>query len=580
MVTLIPRTDMLFLVLLLKCLINAAPDGNFSVCIMSYNSRGFCKIKQDFCNLLTSDNVVGNSVPILCNQENFILRANSYRINNALTGFHTIIKPAVKNDFNYGRPKNGMFIAVPDMFKNIIEDVSPNFWRLQAVIICCTNFKLLLINSYFPVDPKTMNFDESELLETLNHIRNVMNMNKFDHVLWTGDINSDFLRKTGHVNTVKQFVEEFDFQPSWTRFNIDFTNYHEVNGVSYTSTIDHFFWDQQLDDKILDSGVIHHPLNLSDHSPIYCKIDTAAIERDPVNQPSNPPSKPSWKKSSDLGKDKFIEHLRSLLEEIQVEDEVIQCENVHCKEPSHIKATDDLIIKVLEAVDIAAGDNLHNTTQNSVKKRPPTPGWSEEVKPFQDNAFFWHQVWQSAGRPINTELHTIMKRTRNVYHYHVRKCKKAENSIRRNKLLDACLNGNGEVFAEIKKLRKSTPVVASSMDGVKENVEEHFKDIYKNLYNSIDDEANILNLLDVINNGINYTDTHDVKKVTPDIVKEAAKHLKDGKSDAVHVFSSACIKNAPDILFKLLSVVIRSFLFHGHVTMYLLLATLVPHNQE
>ena len=46
---------------------------------------------------------------------------------------------------------------------------------------------------------------------------------------------------------------------------------------------------------------------------------------------------------------------------------------------------------------------------------------------------------------------------------------------------------------EIKKMRKSSPVVASSMDGVKENVEEHFKDIYKHLYNSIDDKENILN---------------------------------------------------------------------------------------
>ena len=56
-----------------------------------------------------------------------------------------------------------------------------------------------------------------------------------------------------------------------------------------------------------------------------------------------------------------------------------------------------------------------------------------------------------------------MKHTRNVYHYHLRKCKKAEKSIRRNRLLDACLNGNGELFEEIKKMRKSEPVVASSM---------------------------------------------------------------------------------------------------------------------
>ena len=140
-----------------------------------------------------SDRVVGNSVPILCNQENFILRANSYRINNALPGFYSLIKPAVKNNFDTGRPKNGMFIAVPDTFKNIIEDVSPNYWRLQAVILNCSNFRILLINSYFPVDPKTLNFDDSELLETLNHIRSIVNINEFNHILLAGDINSDFL---------------------------------------------------------------------------------------------------------------------------------------------------------------------------------------------------------------------------------------------------------------------------------------------------------------------------------------------------------------------------------------------------
>ena len=142
-----------------------------------------------------------------------------------MPGFHTIIKPAVKNIFDNGRPSNGMFIAVPNNFKNIIDDVSPNYWRLQAVILNCSNIKLLLINSYVPVDPKTRNFDDSELLETLNHIRNVLNGNECNHILWTGDINSDFLRNTGLVNVVKQFVEEFSFQPSWTIFSCGATLY-------------------------------------------------------------------------------------------------------------------------------------------------------------------------------------------------------------------------------------------------------------------------------------------------------------------------------------------------------------------
>ena len=51
------------------------------------------------------------------------------------------------------------------------------------------------------------------------------------------------------------------------------------------------------------------------------------------------------------------------------------------------------------------------------KQKKVIPGWREEVKPFRDLAYFWNQVWESCGRPINTEVHKIMKRSRNRYHY-------------------------------------------------------------------------------------------------------------------------------------------------------------------
>ena len=52
---------------------------------MSYNSRGFGVLKQNFCRYLSSRQVVGNKIPILCNQEHFILRGNSYKLKQALS---------------------------------------------------------------------------------------------------------------------------------------------------------------------------------------------------------------------------------------------------------------------------------------------------------------------------------------------------------------------------------------------------------------------------------------------------------------------------------------------------------------
>ena len=68
----------------------------------------------------------------------------------------------------------------------------------------------------------------------------------------------------------------------------------------------------------------------------------------------------------------------------------------------------------------------------------------------------------------------------------------------------------------------------------------------------------------------------DVKKVTPEQVKKAAAALKPGKGDPSFSFSSDLLKLNSDILTDYLSKMIKSFLIHGHVPQFMLLATLVP----
>ena len=146
-----------------------------------------------------------------------------------------------------------------------------------------------------------------------------------------------------------------------------------------------------------------------------------------------------------------------------------------------------------------------------------------------------------------------MKRSRNIYHYHYRKCKKAEQTIVKNKLLDACLNGGGDIFKEIKKLRATKPTVAASMDGVQNDVSGHFKNIYSELYNSVNDREDLIKIADETETKVNFLSLMDVDKVTPDVIKEAASHLKDSKSDPTFSFNSDCIKNGTDQLFEKLS---------------------------
>ena len=54
-----------------------------------------------------------------------------------------------------------MFIAIPNDIKEHVNDVSPAHWRVQAITLPTPYNKILIINSYFPTDPKVSEFDTS-----------------------------------------------------------------------------------------------------------------------------------------------------------------------------------------------------------------------------------------------------------------------------------------------------------------------------------------------------------------------------------------------------------------------------------
>ena len=187
--------------------------------------------------------------------------------------------------------------------------------------------------------------------------------------------------------------------------------------------------------------------NKSDHSPVYCVFSPLHLKLDVSEQVKHEP-KPSWKRASAEEKESYIACLEEQLAFISVPTPVLECKNVKCRNQDHCDMVDQLTINVLDTVQTVAEQTLPCPSGSKTdRKFDPVPGWKETVKPFRDNAYFWYQVWISCGKPVKTQVHYIMKRTRNIYHYQVNKCKKAEEKIRKNKLLDACLsNGGGDLF--------------------------------------------------------------------------------------------------------------------------------------
>ena len=109
-----------------------------------------------------------------------------------------------------------------------------------------------------------------------------------------------------------------------------------------------------------------------------------------------------------------------------------------------------------------------------------------------------------------------MRRTKNIYHYQVKNCKKAEDQIKKDKLLSAVLDPDSEIdlFKEIKNMRKANTLSANKIDDKTKNIEEHFAGLYKTLYNSVDDQDSL----------------QDVASIKLD-EKMVDKHANDEKDD-------------------------------------------------
>ena len=148
--------------------------------------------------------------------------------------------------------------------------------------------------------------------------------------------------------------------------------------------------------------------------------------------------------------------------------------------------------------------------------------------------------------------------------------------MKREAFLEACISDRGDIFKEIRKLRKAPPALSESIDGVTSNVESHFADVYEKLYNSVDDKNDLSEVETYLNRNINENSLIEVDLVTPQLVSEAIGLLKMDKTDPGFAFTSNCLKNAPHLLCEHLANVFKIMLIHGRISPLILVSTIVP----
>ena len=162
---------------------------------LSYNSTGISKDKCDF----ISDICDKNDVQFISIQEHF-------KISKTLDKFFC---KEFKEDNTYplpafrplcqdsSRPKAGLAQLSKKSLNISKRRINTSSFRIQAQAVKFPSCEILWINTYFPTDPLTINFDHDELMAVLQEVEKVINDSSCKNVILNGDLNWDPKRNSG-----------------------------------------------------------------------------------------------------------------------------------------------------------------------------------------------------------------------------------------------------------------------------------------------------------------------------------------------------------------------------------------------
>ena len=490
------------------------------------------------------------------------------------------------NSVTYGRGSGGLVIMWKKYLTKYVTKVSSSTYRVQAMKFDIPGNEFLLINSYFPCDPRNDNDHNTELLEVLGDIRSIILTTQYNRVLMVGDLNCHFARQNRFTNTIYDCLDSLSLIPIWENIDndpdhlihsVDYTYLNLANGVISTSILDHFCVSQSIFNAIKEAGVTHSSENLSNHSAVFMKIGLCNIDNQ-VETVLNE-KRVSWAKASDDAKEIFKELLTNKLDSISLPDSAL-CRSLQCRD--HENEIEEYTLDILHAIESAGQESLPSNSQiRKIKsKSNKVPGWTDFVKPYADENKFWSSTWRSLGRPNYGPYFEAMKLARKQYSYAVRRLKRCNEIIQNNKFLDGLVNRNNncDIFKEIRKFRGSQKTSSSRIDDQtgSSNIANHFAGIYSALYNRVENGENLTQISDLIQSKLSETSYIKLDQVNEPLVKRALGTMKSCKKDSLFDTVSDCYLNGPPQLVQHLTRLIKMYLVHGYVPSAILICTLTP----
>ena len=374
-----------------------------------------------------------------------------------------------------GRPFGGCGIIYRKSLSAKVSPLPCYSKRFCAVSLSIDDKSLLCICVYLPT-----NYHDSqshdEFLFALTEIEDSWTLVLFDHVIIAGDFNVDVRVPSPRALLFSSLLQNrasvcLDQLPLST---VQFT--YSSSASESTSLIDHFVCSIDLAHLVSAVNPINIGANLSDHLPIFASfnicVSTLAMIDNPVGTPPRLPPRTNWDK---VQEHHIVNFLNLLSDNLPVlPPEVVSCSDPFCT--THSDCINIFLQSFLDCISTASLEALPSTVS---KHTHVTPGWNDFAKDLKYKANFWHRVWLEAGSPSSGVLIQIKKKAKCHFKYEVRRLKRRERYIRREKLTSAfSIRNKRKFWKQINQLKRGSHSSTNSVvDGLSD--EDEISEVFR-----------------------------------------------------------------------------------------------------
>ena len=545
-------------------------DDTLRLQIASYNCRGFNQTKTAYItSLLASSAVLFLQEHWLSNDQLRLLGdIDDNFIYAGVSGFDN-------SDILPGRPYGGCAILWKSDLDARVDILQTNSKRLCAIRMIGDTFRLLFINCYMPYENENDPSTTDDFVEQLCIIDDLVNSNCDCHIIVGGDLNVDLSRDRTHTLLLNSFCENLELRAvlGHDRCTIDYS--YNFNAERF-SVLDHFLLSNNIFENFVEGACVVHDMdNTSDHDPIFIKL-LLNVKFAGFNE-RNRSSRISWPKATESHICDYRRALSRKLLDISLPVDALACHDLHCSQAAHLNALQEYTQSITNACITAAANTIPRTCT-----RPNTgriPGWSEHVRPLRERSMFWHRMWLDCGRPRTGVVSESMRRTRAAYHYALRRIRKDEEDIVRERTADAMLlNNSRDFWLEVKRIRGNKACISRTIDGQTEdhNIVRMFAAKYRDLFSRVPCSAEEMRAVENRVSALLDEACFDQNcVVTVEEVASAVSRLKTHKSEGGSELMSDHIINAGCDLAVHIACLLTTIIVHGVAPTTFSIGTLV-----